>query len=162
MGFGSNIGDGYEIFRDVLAKCAVRGISVIRPSELYFSEPWGGVEGGIFTNAVLEIEASPSSGEVLAQLQSIEVELGRNRHGASEARTCDLDLLLWNGDIIDKPELTVPHPKIAVRRFVLVPLCDLIPNAHHPILGRSYRELLSHCPDPLKVWPRKAHLPSHE
>ena len=147
------------MFRAVLAICAARKIAVTRTSELYFSEPWGGAEGGVFTNAVLEVAATSTPRELHAHLQRIEAESGRNRRCGNEARVCDLDLLLWNGETIDKPELVVPHPRIADRRFVLVPLCDLIPDAHHPTLGRSYRELLNHCPDPLKVWPRETHLP---
>lgn len=89
--------------------------------------------------------------EFLRVLQSVESALGRTRRERNEPRTCDLDLLLWGSDVVDEPELVVPHPRLGERRFVLVPLCDLIPDGVHPRLNKTFRELLDMCPDPLRV-----------
>ena len=133
----------------------------MRTSSLYFSEPWGGAEGGVFTNAVLEVRRSGTARAFLEQLQAVEESLGRVRKKALAARTCDLDLLLWGHDVIHDPDLSVPHPRMTERKFVLAPLCELIPNQLHPELHGTFAELLKACADPLRVWARdlrSAHL----
>jgi 2-amino-4-hydroxy-6-hydroxymethyldihydropteridine diphosphokinase len=120
-------------------------------SRLYESEPWGGAAGGNFTNAVLEIACTGEAHVFLRLLQSVEVARGRARREVNEPRTCDLDLLLWGADSIDTPELVVPHSRLAQRRFVLVPLCEVIPDGIHPRWNRTFRELLEICPDVLRV-----------
>jgi 2-amino-4-hydroxy-6-hydroxymethyldihydropteridine diphosphokinase len=151
VGFGSNVGDGAAHFAAARKELTARGLRVRRPSPLYETEPWGGAPGGDFTNAVLEIERSGEAREFFRALQSVEFALGRSRHERNAPRTCDLDLLLWGSDAMDSPELVVPHPHLAQRRFVLVPLCDLIPDGLHPRFKRTFRELLDACPDPLRV-----------
>jgi 2-amino-4-hydroxy-6-hydroxymethyldihydropteridine diphosphokinase len=128
-----------------------RGLRVLRCSGLYEAEPWGGAPGGNFTNAVLEMQRDGEVREFLRVLQSAEVALGRTRREPNAPRTCDLDLLLWGSDTMDLPELVVPHPRLGERRFVLLPLCDLIPDGLHPRFNRTFRELLRVCPDSLRV-----------
>lgn len=123
----------------------------MRSSGLYETEPWGGAPGGDYTNAVLEVQRVGEAREFLHVLLSVEGALGRTRRERNEPRTCDLDLLLWGSDVMNEPELVVPHPRLTQRRFVLVPLCDLIPNGIHPRLNRTFRELLNLCSDPLHV-----------
>ena len=123
-----------------------------RRSSVYESEPWGGAEGENFYNAVLEFERQGSAHEFLQTLLAVEDQLGRSRDRAYAPRTCDLDLLLWGDDVIDAPQIVVPHPRMTQRKFVLVPLCDLIPDVLHPVIGRTMAELLAECPDPLSVW----------
>jgi 2-amino-4-hydroxy-6-hydroxymethyldihydropteridine diphosphokinase len=130
-----------------------REFQILRHSPLYVSEPWGGAEGGDFVNAVLELRKRGSASDFLAELLAIETEFGRERIRRLAARTCDLDLLLWGDECVDLPELCVPHPHIPRRRFVLAPLCDLIPDALHPRMNRTFQELLRDCSDPLRVQP---------
>ncbi len=134
-----------------------RGVEVLRTSSLIRSEPWGGADGGLFTNAVLEIEPWHTPRELLSELLKIEAGLGRRRTRTGEARVCDLDILLWAGQSVTEPDLSVPHPRLAQRRFILVSLCELIPDTIHPLLGRTFKELLAECADPLRVWPFDNH-----
>lgn len=152
VGFGSNLGLRTANFARAIRLLTDAGFAVLRRSSLYESEPWGGAEGDNYLNAVLEIERHGTPQEFLRTLLDIETKLGRTREREYAPRTCDLDLLLWNGEVIHTPELIVPHPKMTHRKFVLVPLCELIPDVLHPVIGKTMAELLALCPDPLAVW----------
>jgi 2-amino-4-hydroxy-6-hydroxymethyldihydropteridine diphosphokinase len=128
------------------------GVTILRRSSVYESEPWGEAEGENFLNAILEIERHGSAHDLLRTLHDIENQLGRTRERPYAPRACDLDLLLWGDEIIQTAELIVPHPKMTQRKFVLVPLCELIPDVLHPVIGRTMADLLAECPDPLSVW----------
>jgi 2-amino-4-hydroxy-6-hydroxymethyldihydropteridine diphosphokinase len=91
----------------------------------------------------------------LKTLLRIEADMGRVRERPMTARVCDLDLLLWGDEMIMETELIVPHPRLHMRKFVLIPLCDLIPDVVHPAFNRSFSALLAGCADPLHVWPVK-------
>ena len=138
-------------FYRALALIEQRGYSVQRTSSLYESEPWGGAEGGAFINAVYEIARRNSPEEFLRDLLSVEADLGRRRERKNEARTCDLDVLLWGDAKVNQPGLTVPHPRIPERRFVLYPLCELIAGLRHPVTDQTFEELLLACDDPTLV-----------
>jgi 2-amino-4-hydroxy-6-hydroxymethyldihydropteridine diphosphokinase len=153
VGFGSNLGDGPAILNEVVQRLGTDGYAILQTSPLYHSVPWGGAEGNNFTNAVLEVERQGSAQEFLGHLLSIEAGMGRTRERPGMARICDLDLLFWGGDQIALPDLRVPHPRLHLRKFVLIPLCDVIPDAEHPQLRRKLSALLADCPDPLHVWP---------
>lgn len=124
-------------------------------SPLYDTEPWGRAPGGVYLNAVLEIERRGDPGDFLKSMLEIEAEFGRTRPNPMAPRTCDLDILLWGPDRIHRPELVIPHPRMTERRFVLVPLCDLIPDGLHPTSGLTFTELLESCTDTLQVWPHR-------
>ena len=151
VGFGSNLGDGPVLFAAARSELTGRGLRFLRCSALYETQPWGGAPGGDFTNAVLEIERDGEAREFLSVLQNVEIALGRTRRERNAPRICDLDLLLWGSDTMDSPELVVPHPRLGERRFVLLPLCDLIPDGVHPRLNKTFCELLRVCPDSLRV-----------
>ena len=125
----------------------------MRVSDLYRTEPWGGAQGDEYLNAVIELEGRDSAEEMLRTIDKIETEFGRTREYRYAPRTCDLDILLWGGDLINKPNLVIPHPRLEERRFVLQPLCDLIPDRLHPIAGRTFRDLLAALRDNYKVKP---------
>jgi 2-amino-4-hydroxy-6-hydroxymethyldihydropteridine diphosphokinase len=127
------------------------GYSVLRVSELYETEPWGGAEGDDYLNAVIELELRGLPEEMLKVIHEIEADLGRVRENKCAPRPCDLDILFWGSTQVNQPDLTIPHPLIAERRFVLRPLCDLIPDLIHPVLGRSFRALLAVVRDDLEV-----------
>jgi 2-amino-4-hydroxy-6-hydroxymethyldihydropteridine diphosphokinase len=121
-----------------LADTTVTGLS-----PFYETEPQEGVEGGFFLNAVAEITTSLSPRELLHHLQEIEAALGRPPgHPAGTARTMDLDILLYGDAVIHEPDLTIPHPRMAGRRFVLAPLAVLAPTLCHPVLKVTAVELL--------------------
>jgi len=151
VGFGSNLGDRIAFYQQARAGLQIRGWKVLRESSLYETEPWGGAEGGDFLNAVWEIERRGSVHDLLCDALDVERTLGRTRSGKPAARTCDLDVLLWGNAQLQEPDLIVPHPRLAQRRFVLLPLCELIPEVLHPVLNITLRDLLARCTDPLRV-----------
>ncbi len=115
----------------------IPGTRLIKRSSLYRSAPFGGVEQPDFVNAVVALMTCLSAPELLAELQRIENERGRERDDVHWGpRVLDLDLLVYSDQIIDKPELKVPHPGISERNFVLLPLAEVAPGLNIPELGQ--------------------------
>ena len=153
VGMGSNLGDraGYLLL-------AVRGmfdagLDVIRLSSIYETEPVEYEDQPLFLNLVAELRGStlPSPQQLLARLLRIEYALGRTREVPMGPRTIDLDLLLVKDEHVDTDFLKLPHPRLHLRRFVLVPLNELVPSLIHPTLGTSIRELLAKTSDKSEV-----------
>lgn len=121
-------------------------------SSLYRSEPWGYAEQPWFLNAVILVNTSQSPEEVLRKTSAIELELGRirteNRYGE---RTIDIDILFHGSHRISTSTLTVPHPHIQERLFVLLPLTEICPDLVHPIIGRTASEMLHLSDSLLKI-----------
>jgi 2-amino-4-hydroxy-6-hydroxymethyldihydropteridine diphosphokinase len=151
VSFGANLGDRKATFERSRMALDESGYLVLRTSPLYETAPWGGVEGGPFLNAVFELQCTGDPAEALRKLHKIEEQFGRQRPRANAARTCDLDLLLWSNVISASASLTLPHPRFHARKFSLVPLCDLIPDAQHPLLHKTFSRLLAECPDLLPI-----------
>ena len=130
---------------------------IISISSLYESEPWGFEASVAFLNRVVCLESSFEPLEILKRTQEIERLLGRTTktNGVYVSRTLDIDLLFFDDEIIDLPELTVPHAQIANRRFTLIPLAEVDPAKIHPGLNRTCRQLLDDCTDSSKVWKYK-------
>ena len=145
LGIGSNLGERLTLLREARRKLeAAQGVTLLRSSPLYETEPLGGPTGqGPFFNAVLELRSTLNAETLLQRCQQIEAAAGRERLVHHGPRTLDLDLLLYDDQCRDTPELTLPHPRLHQRRFVLVPLCDLSPQLEHPQLGISMSTLLS-------------------
>jgi 2-amino-4-hydroxy-6-hydroxymethyldihydropteridine diphosphokinase len=154
LGFGSNLCDREENFRRSVQLLQEAGYSVLRISELYETEPWGGAGGDDYLNAVLELEMRGAPEEMLSTIHTIESELGRVRESKYSPRPCDLDILFWGSAHVNQPDMMIPHPYISERRFVLRPLCDLIPDLVHPVIGKSFRALLAVVRDDLDVRPK--------
>ncbi|MDA8213281.1 MAG: 2-amino-4-hydroxy-6-hydroxymethyldihydropteridine diphosphokinase [Clostridia bacterium] len=129
VGLGSNQGDSPENIRQALRKLDCNpGVSVQEVAGLYKTAPVGYLEQDWFVNTVARIETSLSPDGLLKLLLTIEDELGRVRTIRWGPRTLDLDLLLYAGEVIDSPELTVPHPRMQERAFVMVPLAEIAPD----------------------------------
>ncbi len=150
---GGNIGNTAVVFRKALLRLNQTAGRVLRVSGMYRTEPWGDTPGGPFLNLVLELETTLSPVHLLQALHQAEREAGRKRiSGAGyQPRVLDLDILLYDDLVLHTPELTLPHPLMEQRRFVLQPLNELIPDYVHPVAGMTIRELLSKCSDPCKV-----------
>lgn len=148
IGIGSNLGD-----RAGNLLLAVRGLMeasflVTKLSGIYETEPVGIENSGLFLNMVAEIRAehiTPS--QMMARMLRIEYLLGRADKSLKKPRTIDLDLLFYGREISDSPFLTVPHPRLHLRNFVLVPLAEIAPNFVHPILQKNIQTLLSETAD---------------
>jgi len=143
---GGNLGDRLHLLNqaeDYLKKLFV----VIHKSYIYESAAWGDNSEGDYLNRVIIIDTQMAPEDVLKQVQAIEDILERERIRKWGNRTMDIDLLYVDEAIIQTPTLTIPHPFIHERRFVLVPLCELLPAFRHPVLGKTHAQLLEACTD---------------
>lgn len=164
VGLGSNLGDRAGNLLLAVRGMLGAGLPVARLSSVYETEPVGVPAGGqpLFLNMVAELTFDADAAvaaavvplspeQVLARLLRIEYQLGRRREQSLAPRTIDLDLLLY-GDIQSATEfLSLPHPRLHLRRFVLAPLCELAPDSTHPTLGKSFKTLLDELADDSNV-----------
>jgi 2-amino-4-hydroxy-6-hydroxymethyldihydropteridine diphosphokinase len=150
IGLGSNLGDKKANCRRAIELLAKSG-HVVRSSSLYCTEPIGNTDQDDFVNAVVELETVLPPDVLLKECRSIEQELGRVRTVHWGPRTIDVDILLYGTAMIETPELTIPHPQLHTRRFVLVPLCEIAPLAFHPKLHRTASDLLAGIHDHQRV-----------
>jgi 2-amino-4-hydroxy-6-hydroxymethyldihydropteridine diphosphokinase len=154
LSLGSNFGDriGYvQQATSLLGACD--GITIVRTSAFYETEPWGMNSENWFVNAVLEIKTGFSAQKLLEECQRIEAQLGRKRSENGYAdRTIDIDILFYNKDIINEENLIIPHKFVHLRAFTLVPLLELIPNFEHPVLHKTISELHNDLENPEMVF----------
>jgi 2-amino-4-hydroxy-6-hydroxymethyldihydropteridine diphosphokinase len=152
LGLGSNLGDREANLEGAERALERRGFRVAARSSTYLTEPKEAPHQGWFLNAVLGGSSALSPEELLAACLDVERELGRARGPRRNApRSADLDLLLYGQEVRAEPSLTLPHPRLHERLFVLVPLAEIAPLALHPVLGLSARELLARCRDRSRV-----------
>ena len=151
IGLGSNLGDRPALLERGLQSLADAGFGTDQRSALYLTEPVDAPPQDWFVNAVAEGHTALSPDELLAACLEVERALGRERAVHHGPRTLDLDILIYGDERREEPGLTLPHPRMHERRFVLVPLCELAPDLHHPRLGATMRELLDRCPDRSRV-----------
>lgn len=148
---GSNIGNRNSyIKKSMLQIEKLLGI-IICESSTYESIPWGVTEQRNFLNKVISVKSGFSAKETLKILQTIENNLGRKRIEKWGERTIDLDILFYNNDIINTNELTVPHPHIQDRKFVLIPFAEMNGKFIHPTLKKNMFALLKECKDTEEV-----------
>ena len=148
--FGSNMGDKEKIFAEACRYINNRCGSISDVSSSFESEPWGFEADEWFLNRLIVVETELEPEAMLRELLAIEAELGRVRHPEAigyASRTADLDILYFGQRVIVTPSLTVPHPRLHLRRFALLPLCDVAPKLVHPVFRATQEELLLRCPD---------------
>lgn len=142
LGLGSNRGDRLAMLRQAAARLrALPGVRILRASSVYETAPLGLTDQPWFLNQVLEVETTLDPHHLLAAVQEVEVSLGRRREVRWGPRTIDIDILLYADVTLRSPRLVLPHPALAHRRFVLMPLAELDPLLRLPD-GRCVHDLL--------------------
>ncbi len=147
LGLGSNLGDRGANLQSALLHMEQWGIEVTNTSALYEAEPVGKIDQPWFLNMVVEVETDKSPADLLMALNSIERSLGRERKEKWGPRIIDIDILFYDQFVLNDPELTIPHPFLQERKFVLLPLASIAPNFVHPIFKKTVEQLLKECSD---------------
>ncbi len=143
IGLGSNLGDRASNLQEAIKQISkLRGIKIKNLSSMYLSEPWGNKNQNDFFNQVIMIETDLRAQELLKELQKIEIKMGRQRTETWGPRIIDLDILLYGEEIVDWPELKIPHPYAQQRLFVLIPLQEVNSELVFPDSGMGIREVL--------------------
>ena len=146
LSLGSNLGNRAEQLELALVGLDKAGLSVISRSSVYETEPQDVLDQPWFLNLVVACETKLFPMQLLKRLQRIESDLGRSRGRSAQPRgprTVDIDILLFGNAVIDAPELTVPHPRMTVRRFVLEPLAEIAPDLRDPVTRKPFTEFLA-------------------
>jgi 2-amino-4-hydroxy-6-hydroxymethyldihydropteridine diphosphokinase len=148
---GGNIGDRLQYINAASLYIQQHCGEILQKSSIYETAPWGKTDQPSFLNQVLEIDTPLTPIALLNSILKIELSLGRQRKEKYDARTIDIDILYFEDEQLNTLELTIPHPKIHERRFVLIPLAEIAPNLIDPSIGLPIISLLDNCIDKLEV-----------
>ena len=140
LSLGSNVGDREANLRAAISKLAEIG-RVDSVSSFYDTEPIELTSQPWFVNCAVKLDTEKMPRQLMAAILALEQEMGRQRKQQKGPRTIDIDILLFGSSVIDIASLTIPHPRLHERRFVLEPLTEIAPDARHPIFKRSVREM---------------------
>jgi 2-amino-4-hydroxy-6-hydroxymethyldihydropteridine diphosphokinase len=145
LSLGSNLGNREQNLRGAIRQASALG-RLVAVSSSYQTEPVEFTDQPWFLNCVIALETATQPAQMMAELLRIEHEMGRQRVLKKGPRSIDIDILLFGDDVVNTPELTIPHPAMARRRFVLEPLAEIAPELRHPVAGKTVRELLAELP----------------
>lgn len=151
LGLGSNIGDRLNFISNAVTEIRNnKAVKFVKSSSVYETEPWGVEKQNLFLNIAIEICTYLKPGELLKFIKEIEPALGRVARKKWAEREIDIDILFCDDLIINKKGLSIPHPEIQNRNFVLIPMNEIAPDFIHPVLKKKISELVSSSPDNLK------------
>ncbi|PPK99224.1 2-amino-4-hydroxy-6-hydroxymethyldihydropteridinediphosphokinase [Parapedobacter indicus] len=148
---GTNLGDRMVLLKQALTEINAKIGTLGCISSIYETAAWGNKNQPNYLNQVVQVATTLSPVQLLEQTQAIEKKMGRERHGKWEARLIDIDILFYGECVVDRPDLQVPHPHLAERKFTLVPLQEIAPLLVHPLLRKNITELLNQTTDQLPV-----------
>ena len=151
IGIGSNLGDRVENLGKSIELLEKQGVAVHLQSSVYRTEPVDVTDQEEFLNQVVGCRTGQPPERLMAVCLEVERAMGRVRDRARGPRVIDLDLLIAGDEVRDSDDLVLPHPRMHLRRFVLVPLVEIAPAARHPVLGVTAAALLERCPDRSRV-----------
>ncbi len=149
---GGNLGDRLANLNNAIQKIELHCGKIISSSTIYETAAWGFTEQPPFFNQALQVETALSATELMQQLLSIELSLGRERLLPLGPRSIDLDIIYFNNEIIHNDIVSIPHPRMEQRNFVLIPLNEIAPTFLHPVLHISTSSLLEQCRDESHVY----------
>jgi 2-amino-4-hydroxy-6-hydroxymethyldihydropteridine diphosphokinase len=151
LSLGANVGNRAENIARAIAELRKRGVSVTRESSLYETEPVEFLEQPWFLNGAIEAQTELPPERLLGVLVAIEREMGRQRRVPKGPRLIDMDILLYGSEVVREPGLEIPHPRMAERRFVLVPLAEIAGETFHPVAMMTIAEMLEATADRSEV-----------
>lgn len=157
---GGNLGDRTGHLKQAVEQIGMLAGKVEKVSALYETAAWGGMEQPDYLNQGVMVSTEMDALTLLHTVLEIERKIGRIRQQKWGARVIDIDVIFYNDEIINLPELKVPHPQLQFRQFVLIPLQEIIPDWQHPVLHKDINTLLQQCTDPLpaiKYIPQEVH-----
>lgn len=149
---GGNQANTLSLFKQALQRLHLQGVGVVKTSALYQTAAWGNTHQSPYYNVCVESNTSFSPTQLLECILLIEKELGRVRSTDQYAeRGIDIDILFYNDFVLESPALTLPHPRLHLRKFTLIPLTEIAPNFVHPKFDLAISDLLNQCTDTLAV-----------
>jgi 2-amino-4-hydroxy-6-hydroxymethyldihydropteridine diphosphokinase len=148
---GANLGDRESALRKAMSLLDKSCGAVRNSSDIFETAAWGKEDQPSFLNQAIELESDVSAENLMENILKIEEQMGRLRQERYGARLIDIDIIFFSTSIINQLNLSVPHPRLQNRRFVLVPLNEIAPHFIHPVLNKTVGELLLDCDDPLPV-----------